>query len=72
MQNENKQILEYKLVYDDRSMSFAKDINNLLEEGWTLYGSPFSMHHHYCQALTRPQIPIKRQQKRKQVLHNYP
>jgi hypothetical protein len=50
---------EYKLIIMPNHVDFAFEVNNLLKEGWVLYGSPFSHLNEsdgarLCQALTKP------------------
>lgn len=34
---------EYKTVYSADASKFDKEINELLKEGWELYGSPYAL-----------------------------
>lgn len=46
--------IEYKTVYEVYPKDFDSKVNALLNDGWTLYGDPYSATPACCQALTRP------------------
>lgn len=47
----NSKIIDYKMVCGNVDIDIQIKINNLLKEGWELYGTPFSSRAFYNQAM---------------------
>jgi hypothetical protein len=52
---------EYELVARDNLEKLNQRINELIGQGWQLYGSPAVKGDYWAQAMVKPQEPIKRQ-----------
>ena len=45
--------IEYKLCAAQTADDLNRQVNELLRDGWALYGNPFTSNGTYCQAVTK-------------------
>jgi len=48
---------EYNIISDPSTRELSKSVENLLAEGWELYGDPFVFGEFCCQAVVRDITP---------------